>query len=78
MAYRWGKPLLSPVVLRLIGRLGAKEPRRAFVVTAMILLLLSFGMPFALGESLDMSTTRTLNLMYLITAAGVLAIVKPR
>lgn len=69
--------LLAPAVYALFRRLVRGNPLGAFRVAAGVLLVLSFAMPFAAGgPQADMTTKLTLNLMHVVSAVGILLIVK--
>ncbi|MFZ5814208.1 MAG: DUF6069 family protein [Bacillota bacterium] len=64
--------LLAPPVYNLVRRISPN----AFLVLALVILLLSFAMPFGLLAAADMATKLTLNLMHVVSAAGILWIVR--
>lgn len=69
--------LLAPAVYGLFRRLVMGNPLRTFRITAAVLLVLSFALPFvAGGAQADIATKLTLNLMHVVSAVGILLIVK--
>jgi len=69
--------LAAPAVLALCQRIAMSRSLAAFRLVAVAVLLLSFAGPFALPAQVDLATKITLNLMHVVAAVPILAIVKP-
>ena len=68
--------LLAPGVYNLLRRLSPANPQGAFRILSAVLLLLSFAMPYGLLGAADGATKLALNLMHIVSAAGIIALVK--
>jgi hypothetical protein len=69
--------LVAPAVLALCQRAASKRPLMAFRIVAAIVLVLSFAGPLFLPAQVDLATKITLNLMHVVAAIPIIAIVKP-
>jgi len=64
--------LLAVPVYRWLNRLSPN----AFLILAIVILIASFAMPFAMLGPADLATKLTLNLMHLVSAVGIIYLVR--